>query len=182
MVVAQVVALAIMALGLALGLLLLDALAGVIVGPSLGGVIPAIPGGGWVEFAAYLLAVALNLFAFELVAFFIATLGRSTAAGIAASLGYVLLEGIVAGILVAIGQALQSDFGTFLAHVPDWFLGPNAATVGGNASQSPVDLGISTNSVAVQLTTAHALLVTLAYCVVLSGLGYLLVRQRDVTA
>jgi hypothetical protein len=60
--------------------------------------------------------------------------------------------------------------------------GPNAAMIGVNVSQSPVDLGISTNSVAVQLTTAHALLVTLAYCVVLAGMGYLLVRQRDVTA
>jgi ABC-type transport system involved in multi-copper enzyme maturation permease subunit len=182
MVVAQVVALALLALGLALGLLLLGVLAGVIVGPSLGGIIPAIPGGGWVEFTLYWLAVALNLFAFELVAFFIATLGRSTAAGIAASLGYVLLESIVAGILVAIGQAVQGDLGGFLAHAPDWFLGPNAATIGVNVSQSPVDLGISTSSVAVQLTTAHALLVTFAYCVLLAGLGYLLVRQRDVTA
>jgi ABC-type transport system involved in multi-copper enzyme maturation permease subunit len=182
MVVAQVVAVAILALGLAGGILVLGAIAGFIVGPSLGGTVGAVPGGGWLEFVAYWLAVALNLFVFELVAFFIATLGRSTAAGIAASLGYVLLENIVGSILFGVGTAIQSDLGTFLAHIPDWFLGVNAANVGVNVAQSPVDLGISTSSVIVQLGSGRALLVTLGYCVLLTGLSYLFVRGRDVTA
>jgi ABC-type transport system involved in multi-copper enzyme maturation permease subunit len=182
MIVAQVEALAVLALGLAAAILILGAIAGLIVGPSLGATIPSIPGGGWLEIAGYWLAVSLNLFAFELVAFFIATLGRSTAAGIAASLGYVLLEGIVGGILVAISKAVPGDISGFLGHVPEWFLGINAAAVNTNVAQSPVDLGVSTSSVIVQLATWRGLLVTLGYCVLLAGLSYLLVRQRDVTA
>ncbi len=182
LVIAQVIALAVLALGLAFGTLALGAVAGFIIGPSLGGTIQGVPSGGWIELGEYWLAVSLNLFAFEAVAFFIATLGRSTAAGIAASLGYVLLENVVGSILLAIGQAMQSDLGTFLTHVPEWFLGTNAAAIGVNVSQSPVDLGISTSSVIVELGTGRALLVTLGYCLLLTGASYLLVRQRDVTA
>jgi ABC-type transport system involved in multi-copper enzyme maturation permease subunit len=182
MVVAQVAALAALALALAAAILVLGAISGFIVGPSLGATIPSIPGGGWLEIAEYWLAVSLNLFAFELVAFFIATLGRSTAAGIAASLGYVLLEGIVGGILVAISKNVPGDISAFLGHVPEWFLGINAAAVSTNAAQSPIDLGVSASSVLVQLETWRGLLVTLGYCMLLVGLSYLFVRQRDVTA
>ncbi|HKB48255.1 MAG TPA: hypothetical protein VKC57_11200, partial [Ktedonobacterales bacterium] len=63
----------------------------------------------------------------------------------------------------------------------EWLLGVNSGAVPVYVSQSPVDLGISTNSVLVKLTTGHALAVTLGYCVLLIGLSYALVRTRDIT-
>ncbi len=180
MIAAQVATLAILALGTSALTLLLSALVGVTIGPALGAHLSTIPGGGWLEFGEYWLALALQLLAFSLVAFCIATLGRSTAGGIAASLGYFVLEAIIGGILVAVSHSIPGDIGTFLGHVPEWFLGNNVATVVAQASHTPVDFG-SSGSVIVQIDAGRALAVSLAYCILLSGLGYLVLRRRDVT-
>jgi ABC-type transport system involved in multi-copper enzyme maturation permease subunit len=181
LVAAQALGLAALALIVAGAMLVLGALSGVVIGPALGGHIPGLPFGGWLELGAYWLALSLNIFIFELVAMFFATLGRSTAAGIGAALGYLVGESIVSTIFVAVSQGIPGGFGQFLGHIPEWMLGVNSGAVPVYVSQSPVDLGISTNSVLVKLTTGHALAVTLGYCVLLVGLSYALVRTRDIT-
>ncbi len=185
---AQVAALAVLALGIGLGMLLLGALIGVTIGPALGATLSALPAGGVGALLAYWLAVSLYLFAFAAIAFFLATLARSTAAGIAGPLGYLIFELIAIGVLSIVALAIQGDTGDFLRHVPDWFLGQNlgalttaafqplaaavptirgGATGGGNGGQT--------------IGTMHALLVSLAYCALLVGSTYFIMRRRDVT-
>lgn len=181
LVAAQSLALAVIALVVAGGMLVLGALAGLVVGPLVGAHPPAIGANGWVEIGVYWLALALNIYIFELVALYFATLGRSVAAGIGAGLGYLVGESIVSAILMAVSQGVPGAFGEFLGHIPEWLLGINAGAIWVNVSQSPVDLGISTSTTLVKLTTGHAVGVTLAYCAVLIGFTYLLVRARDIT-
>lgn len=178
---AQVIAIAILAL-IAMGLtLLLGTLFGVTLGPALGGKIPSFPPGGFLELLGYWISLSFQIFAYAMIGLFLGTLARSTAAAIAVPLGFYIFESLVGGILVAISFAIGGNFGDFLKHVPDWFLGTNVGTLSTNVTQSPVDFGVSTSSVAAQVSTGHALLVSLAYCVILVGLSYAVLRRRDVT-
>lgn len=178
---AQVVALAILALitvgvAMAFGIIL-----GMTVGPAVGGNLPAFPAGEALELLGYWAALAFQIFTYALIALFMGTLARSTAAAIAVPLGFFIFESLVGGILTALSYGIGGSFGDFLKHIPDWFLNNNVGTLSTNVSQSPVDFGVSTSANAAQLSTGHALVVSLAYCVVLIGLSYLILRRRDVT-
>lgn len=178
---AQVVALALLAL-ITMGVtLVLGAIIGVTLGPAIGGKIPALPAGGVLELLGYWVAMSFQIFAYALIGLLLGTLARSTAAAIAVPLGYYIFETLVGGILLALSFGIGGSFGDFLKHIPDWFLGNNVATLSTHVAQSPIDFGVSTSSVTAQLTTGRALLVSLAYCVVLIGLSYLILRGRDVT-
>lgn len=178
---AQVVALAILAL-IAMGVTLaLGIVVGVTLGPAIGGTMPAFPAGGYLELLGYWGTLSFQIFAYALIGLFMGTLARSTAAAIAVPLGFYIFETLVGGILVAISFAIGGNFGDFLKHVPDWFLGTNVGTLSTNVAQSPVDFGMSTSSLTAPVSTGHALLVSLAYCVVLVGLSVLILRRRDVT-
>jgi ABC-2 type transport system permease protein len=186
---AQVAALAALALGIALGMLLLGALIGVTIGPALGATLPALPAGGAAALLAYWLAVSLYLFAFAAIAFFLATLARSTAAGIAGPLGYLIFELIAIGVLSIVASLVAGDTGDFLRHVPDWFLGQNLSALTTAAFQ-PLAAVVPTfrggdggggGNGGQTITTAHALLVSLAYCALLVGSTYVIMRRRDVT-
>jgi ABC-type transport system involved in multi-copper enzyme maturation permease subunit len=178
---AQVAAFAILALVMSLGLLVLGALAGISLGPLLGGNIPAIPGDGWGEMLGFWLALALNLFAYTLIALFLATAGRSTAAGIAGSLGYYLFESAALPIIIAIAIEVsgQSDY----AHLRDFFVGPNLGAVLTGVSSSPLDLGgrSSIGSLLDTIAPFQGLVVSILYCFAFVGLSYLVTRRRDVT-
>lgn len=178
---AQVIAIAILAL-IATGVVLfVGSLIGVTLGPALGGKIPSFPPGGILELLGYWVTLSFQIFAYAMIGLLLGTLARSTAAAIAVPLGFYIFESLVGGILIALSFAIGGNFGDFLKHVPDWFLGTNVGTLSTNVSQSPVDFGVSTSSVAAQVSTGHALLVSLAYCVILVGLSYLILRRRDVT-
>lgn len=186
---AQATALAILALGIGLGMLLLGTLIGVTIGPALGATLPALPAGGVGALLAYWLAVSLYLFAFAAIAFFLATLARSTAAGIAGPLGYLIFELIAIGVLAIVASLVAGDTGDFLRHVQDWFLGQNLAALTTAAFQ-PLAAVVPTfrggeggggGNGGQTITTAHALLVSLAYCALLVGSTYVIMRRRDVT-
>jgi ABC-type transport system involved in multi-copper enzyme maturation permease subunit len=181
----QVGALAILALAVAGGMIILGALVGLALGPILGGSIPAIPPTFLLEILGFWLVISLQLFAYALIALLLATLGRSTAAGIAGALGYLLFEIIALPIIAAIGAALiGSTFGSILNNLQSLFLGPNLSGLLNGVSQSPIDLtggtGGSTLATSV-IGPAQGLLVALLYCVLLVGASYWLLRKRDVT-
>lgn len=178
---AQVAAIAILAL-LTMGVTLaLGAIFGATLGPAIGGKVPAFPAGGALEILGYWGLLSFQIFAYALIGLFMGTLARSTAAAIAVPLGFYMFENIVGNILVALGSLMSTDFGHFLGHVPEWFLGNNVATLSTNVAQSPLDLGVSTSALQVKVSNEHALIVSLLYCVVLIGLSYLILRGRDVT-
>ncbi len=183
----QVAALALLALAVAGGMLILGGLAGLMVGPLLGGSIPAIPPAGLLELLGFWLVISLQLFAYSLIALLLATLGRSTAAGIAGSLGYVLFELIALPIITAIAGALiGSTFSDVLSHVQDFFLGPNLSGLLSGVNQSPLDLGgggsASSGSLGGSvIEPAQGLLISLLYCMLLIGASYWALRKRDVT-
>lgn len=184
---AQAAALALLALGIGLGMLLLGALIGVTIGPALGATLPALPSGGVAALLAYWLAVSLYLFAFAAIAFFLATLARSTAAGIAGPLGYLIFELIAIGVLAIVASLVAGDTGEFLRHVQDWFLGQNLSALTTAAFQ-PLAAAVPNAGGArgggdggQTIGTMHALLVSLAYCALLVGSTYLIMRRRDVT-
>lgn len=176
---AQTGALAILALVTAALTLVLGTISGVTVGPAVGGTVAGLTGGGVAEVLVYWLVISLVLFAGMLIALFTATLGRSTAAGIGGALGYQLLQLIGAGILGALGGSIPGDTGTWLTRSQFLFLGPSASLVVGRVASSPLTLVGSDGTEPIAPGVAFAVIV--GYCVVLVGLSYLLVRQRDVT-
>ncbi len=179
--VAQVIAFVILALAASLGLLILGTLVGVSLGPLLGGNIPAIPADGWVEMLGFWLVLAFKLFAYALIALFLATAGRSTAAGIAGSLGYFLFETVALPIIISIALAL-SGLQSGAAHIQDVFIGPNLNAVLAGVSGSPLDLG-GRNAGGPFDTIApfQGLVVSILYCLAFIGLSYWMMRSRDVT-
>jgi ABC-type transport system involved in multi-copper enzyme maturation permease subunit len=179
--VAQTLALAVIAMIVAGGMLALGALVGVIAGPAFGVAISAPSFGGWMEILKFFLAFAFSLFAYTMVALGAATLGKSTAAGIGLALGYIVLELIMGGVLFAVGTFLTAtgnDIGATLLHIPDWFLGNNVGAVMGHAGQYPIGLAADPGP---DLTLVRALIVSLIYCAVFFGGSYLLLSRRDVT-
>lgn len=185
----QVGALAILALAAAGAMLILGALIGFTVGPLLGGSIKAIPLGGVLQIVGFWLVISLQLFAYALIALLLATLGRSTAAGIAGSLGYVLFELIALPITTVIAVSLvDTSFGSVFGHIQDFFLAPNISGLLSAVNQAPLDLGGGggnasdvTSLVNYVITPSQGLLVSLLYCVALIGLSYWVLRKRDVT-
>lgn len=183
---AQVVALALLSLGISLVMVLLGIIAGFTIGPLLGATVAALPSGGGLALVTYWLAVSLHLFAFAAIAFLLATLARSTAAGIAVPLGYYIFEVIATGILSALSFAIHGNVGDFLGHVPDWFLGQNLSVVAAKtfAPLQPASGGIQSGGggpTGPTFDLTHGLLVSLAYCVVLIGATYFIMRRRDIT-
>jgi ABC-type transport system involved in multi-copper enzyme maturation permease subunit len=186
--VGQVGALAALALIVSGAMLMLSALIGFTLGPLLGGSISDIPPIGLLQILGFWLVISLHLFAYALIALLLATLGRSSAAGIAGSLGYVLFETIVVSIVTAVAFSLSdTTFGDALSHVPAFFLGPNLDGLLSGVNQSPLDLGgassasSSTPAIGPVIAPLQGLFVALLYCVVLVGLSYWALRKRDVT-
>lgn len=181
-IVGQAAALAVLALFTAGLMVALGSLVGATVGPLLGATLPAVGLEGAWEIVLFWLALSLNLFAFAAIALFMATLGRSTAAGIGFALGYFIFEGVAQGIVFIVATLLfsQPASADFVHHIPDWFIGNNVAFIVRNVSQAPLVInGPPLGGEAFDMT--HALLVALAYLVVLIGGSYLLLRRRDVT-
>jgi ABC-type transport system involved in multi-copper enzyme maturation permease subunit len=186
---AQVGSLAILALAVAGFMLVLGALFGLAVGSSLGAPLPTLPGGGLLSIVAYWLVLSLRLFAYSLIALLLATVSSSTAAGIAGSLGYLIVESIALPIVVVIASALtDSSVSKVFEYLPAFFLGPNLDGLLNGVNQSLFDLrgGSSSGgsgSAIVQggITPLQGLLVALLYCIVLVGVSYWVLRKRDVT-
>lgn len=82
--------------------------------------------GQWVLHAiAYILLETLKIFTYTMIALWLATLGRSSAAGIAGGIVWWFLEGLLGTILVAVGILIGGSTGDFLKAIPNYFVGNN---------------------------------------------------------
>jgi ABC-2 type transport system permease protein len=173
---AQVIAVAILALIASGAMLALGAVAGVFGGLALGsGSALSVSGIG--ELLVYWLSVALNAFAYALIALWIGTLGRSVAAAIAGPLVYIFVEVVAATLLRIYRYAPNPDALTrFISSIPDYLLGVNLSEVVQLSAQAPYKLLDYTG----QLGWAHALIVVAVYCALFIVSAYLVFRGRDV--
>lgn len=179
MLTAQALALVVISMIVAAGMLVLGTIVGLTVGPAFGMAVSMPSFGGWMEIFKFFIAFSFSLFAYTIVALAAATLGKGTVAGVGLSLGYIVLEIIVGGILSNIAPLiLQNDTGKFLQHIPDWFLGNNVGALLGHAGQYPIALGTAPSA---DLSFARTLIVSLIYIAVLFGGSFLLLSRRDVT-
>lgn len=176
---AQVTALAALALGLTAlmltlsGLLgLLGSAAGVSQAPlSINGV--TLTG----EIIAYWLALALNIFAYALVALWIGTLSKSVAGAIAGPLVFIVVEVVASEILG--GIAVITERNTLLnaiGRLPEYLLGINVNSLITWAGDGPYPLTSGPASVSLP----HALIVASVYCALFIGISYLALRNRDI--
>lgn len=197
---AQIGALALLALGIVAAMLAVGAVVGLTLGPLLGGSpgtmsLAAIPQllGFWGVFA-------LRLFVYSLIGLFLATLGRSAAAGVGGALGFMIVEVILANILsviITFQRAVETQGGQHLAApadttttvlygVLDALLKTNADALGGAAQVGPLNLTGDTtvsrvlSQFLVPPSALQSALVMGLYVILLVGGSYLLVQHRDV--
>ncbi|GCE11317.1 ABC transporter permease [Tengunoibacter tsumagoiensis] len=158
----------------------------VVVGIITGALFNLIPGGTidfsfltgtWLLHAFLLLLIAtLGIFTYCSIAFCLSTLGKATAAGLAGGLIWWFLESIIAPILTFIGSSIGGGFGDFLKAVPDYFIGPNISALLINQN-----VYLENDVKASPISDLHALLVILAYLIVLLGGSWWVQQNRDVT-
>lgn len=175
---AQVVALALMALGLTALMLILSGLIGLL-GTATGfsqtntTLSAALVG----ELIAYWLALAFNIFAYALIALWIGTLSRSVAGAIAGPLVFIVVEVVASEILT--GIAVVSERSTLInivAHIPQYLLGANVGALITLTGDDPYAL--TSGQAAVSLP--HALVVSAVYCALFIGISYLALAHRDI--
>jgi ABC-type transport system involved in multi-copper enzyme maturation permease subunit len=140
----------------------------------------------WVGHAIlYLLIIMLSLFVDSMLALFLATVGRSTAAGIAGALVWILLgEPVLGAICSIVATTTNGTTSAFFRAVPDYFIG-NSVT----ALQQNQNLAVFGSDFAqflargntTMLSDAHALLVLVGYLIIFIGLAWWVNERRDVT-
>jgi ABC-type transport system involved in multi-copper enzyme maturation permease subunit len=123
----------------------------------------------------YVVLCMLSVFTYAMMALFLGTLGRSTAAGVAGALVWALVEPIVGGILKVIGLLLKNTTGTIISAIPDYFVSNNLSALLQNQGQAIFNGGAS------QLSNLHALIVVAVYMVIFIGLSWWLTIRRNIT-
>jgi ABC-type transport system involved in multi-copper enzyme maturation permease subunit len=130
----------------------------------------------------YMLIIIFSLFIYSMLALFLATFGRSTAAGIAGALTWLLLgETILRTILDVIGTATGGATGDFLRAVPNYFIGSNTSALLQNQYQYLGFFGNSSFSSASSISDLQAILVLIVYVAAFIGLSLWLNQKRDIT-
>ncbi|HJT59468.1 MAG TPA: ABC transporter permease [Ktedonobacteraceae bacterium] len=130
----------------------------------------------------YILISIFSLFVYSMLALFLATLGRSTAAGIAGALTWLLLgETILRTILDLIGAATGGATGDFLRAIPDYFIGSNTGALSQNQNQYLNFFGSSSLSDPSSINDLHAILVLIVYLAIFIGISLWLKQKRDIT-
>lgn len=134
--------------------------------------------GAWLGHALlYLLIAMLNWFMFAVIAIFFATLGRSTAAGVVAGIGWLFAEPILGAVLTLLGDVSRGAGGAILKAIPNYFISTNFDALL-NDQRQYLSLGaISTPAVSV----SHAIIVLLVYFALFIGLTWWINKRRDVT-
>lgn len=175
---AQIAAMAIIALFAAILMFILSTFVGVALGTATGGHFSTLTATQWEGIVLYWLAAALRLFIYMLIAMFMATLGKSVVAGIAFSLGVILVEGILSSVftLLALSFRDQGQLSNVLVNIPKWLPGSGGDTLitaallmidpAAQTTQGPPDIRQGVTAV-------------LIYAIVLIVASYLLYTSRD---
>jgi len=135
--------------------------------------------GSWLLHALiYLALTVLNLFIYAVIAACLSTLGRTTAAGVAGTLIWWVLENILSGILYLLSTAFsQGLVGSFLRTIPDYFIYNNLSSLLQNQHQYLLPDSMQPS----QIPDARALAVLAVYLVLLIGITWWVHEKRDVT-
>ena len=127
----------------------------------------------------YLLIAILGLFTYAMMALFLSTLGRSTAAGMVGVLTWSFLIEPAISVIALLGKSISGPLGSFFQSLPDYLIGSNISNLLSN--QDPYIFPTPTGShVAPQLSNIHSLLVLCIYLVVFIGVALWVNMRRDV--
>jgi ABC-type transport system involved in multi-copper enzyme maturation permease subunit len=127
----------------------------------------------------YLLVTMLGLITFAMMALFLSTLGRATAAGLAGVLTWSFLIEPAISVIGLFGRTITGPLGSFFQSLPDYLIGSNINALLQN--QYPYVFPLSAGSQITQASTdIHALLVLTVYLVVFIGIALWVNRRRDV--
>ena len=134
----------------------------------------------WLAHAVlYLLIAILGLFTYAMMALFLSTLGRSTAAGMVGVLTWSFLIEPAISVIALLGKSISGPLGSFFQSLPVYLIGSNISNLLSN--QDPYIFPTPTGShVAPQLSNIHSLLVLCIYLVVFIGVALWVNMRRDV--
>ncbi|GER90931.1 hypothetical protein KDW_50930 [Dictyobacter vulcani] len=172
---AQVVALAVIVLLFVGGVMLLSIVLGILIGPLFGVAPTFLPMQGWLGVLLTWITQSMRYYIYMLIAVLAATIGRSVLAGIGFSIGYVFIEFLATTILFSLIGGLSATMGNiivaFISNLPGVVSNTlNSYTTAMIAGQPLTSLG--------QLPLQIGL--TIAYCVVLLALSYLVYSKSDI--
>jgi ABC-type transport system involved in multi-copper enzyme maturation permease subunit len=123
----------------------------------------------------FLLEAMLALFMYAMLSLCLSTLGRATAAGVAGSLVWWVLESVLGGAFYLAGLQIKGFIGDFLRAVPDYFIGNNISALLQNQASSIY------GAIPSELSDLHAVLVLAGYLVIFIGLAWWVNKNRDIT-
>src|SRR6266568_3960088 len=127
----------------------------------------------------YILITMLGLFTYAMMALFLSTLGRATAAGLAGVLTWSFLIEPAISVIGLFGRTISGPLGSFFQALPAYLIGPNISVLLQN--DSPYIFPQSPGAQVPQAATdIHALLVLAVYLVVFIGIALWVNRRRDV--
>ena len=127
----------------------------------------------------YMLITMLGLFTYAMMALFLSTLGRATAAGMAGVLTWSFLIEPAISVIGLFGRTISGPLGSFFQSLPAYLIGPNISVLLQN--HSPYIFPQSPGAQVPQAATdIHALLVLAVYLVVFIGIALWVSRRRDV--
>lgn len=118
---------------------------------------------------------ALGIIPYGLLAFALAVIGRSTALGIAGTLGYMFGEGIIVAILDSIGGIAGDLREVTIGHHVASLIAANRIGSGDYASIAARELPVSNDLPDVWVAT----LVTLLYCAAFAAVAFFVFQRRD---
>lgn len=134
----------------------------------------------------YLLITSLGLFVYAMMALSIATLGRSTAAGIGGAFVWIyLVEPILKFLCSIAAVTAKGATADFARALPDYLISSNIATLQQNQNQALFGdkfaqfLALSNPS---PLSDLHALLVLAGYIILFIGFAWSINERRDITS
>jgi ABC-type transport system involved in multi-copper enzyme maturation permease subunit len=125
-----------------------------------------------------LLVTMLGLFVYAMMALFLSTMGRTTAAGIAGVLTWSFLIEPVINVIGVFGRNIGGPPGSFFQALPDYLIGQNISVLIQDQSQY-LSASLAGSQILPQ-SDIHALLVLAAYLVVFMGLSWWVNLRRDV--
>jgi ABC-type transport system involved in multi-copper enzyme maturation permease subunit len=128
-----------------------------------------------IHLVLYLLVSILGLFTYAMLALCLATLGRTTAAGVAGALVWWVLENILGSLLSAVGTQIGGVLGDVLRAIPTYFIGSNVGALLQNQVQ------YLDGSTSAQTSDLQALLVLAFYVALSIGLAWWVTQRRDIT-
>jgi ABC-type transport system involved in multi-copper enzyme maturation permease subunit len=137
----------------------------------------------WVLHAIiYILLVLLKLFIYAIIALSLATLGKSTAAGVAGGIVWWFLEGLLGPILLGVGLINPGITGDILKTIPEYFVGNNIDVLLTEQGDYLVAAGKNASiTITGNIPDWRAWLVIAAYLVVFLGITWWALQRRDIT-